>query len=64
MDKAFEELKDKPKHLRLTRTEKKKQKDQELDEIIKKEEEENKGDIDAFDLAEPVNLLATYGPEW
>jgi phage terminase large subunit-like protein len=36
-----------------------------LDEIIKKEDEENKGGgMDAFDLSEPVNILATYGPEW
>lgn len=35
-----------------------------MDEIIKKEEEEKQGQMDAFDLCEPVDILATYGPDW
>ena len=63
LDKDFQELKDKPKTLRLTRSDKKKQKDAELDEIIKKEDEESKEDV-ALDLYESVDLLAKYNNEW
>ncbi len=36
-----------------------------MDEIIKKEEEEKKGDSDAFDLYDPVDLITKFGaPEW
>lgn len=40
LDKAYAEIKDKPKNQRFTRTDKQKAKDAALDDIIKKESEE------------------------
>jgi cytoskeleton-associated protein 5 len=56
-------LKDQPKNLRLTRTEKLKQKDKDLDDIIGKESEESKEDV-AFDLYDAVDLLTKYDVAW
>jgi hypothetical protein len=64
LDKAFEEIKDKPKNIRYTRSEKKAMKNQELDAIIQKEEEEKMAATAAYDLAEAVDLLDKYNGEW
>ena len=58
-------MKDQPKpNYRKTRSEQRKAKDEALDEIIKKDEEEKKGD-DAFDLYDPVDLITKFGAaEW
>lgn len=50
--------------MRLTRSEKQKQKDAELDDIIKKEQEEEKQEDAAIDLYEPADLLAKFNQEW
>jgi cytoskeleton-associated protein 5 len=48
--------------MRLTRTDKQKAKDSALDDIIKKEQEEEK--VDAFDFAEAVDILSKFNGEW
>lgn len=64
LDKAYEELEGKPKTVRYTRTEKQKMKDQQLDSLIQQEEELKARESMAYDLAEAVDLLSKYGPEW
>lgn len=48
----------------MTRSEQKKAKEAELDGIIAKQEEEEKGDDPGLDLFEAVNILNTYNAEW
>jgi hypothetical protein len=49
----------------MTRTEQIRAKDSALDEIIRKQEEEDKAKEDpALDLFEPVDILSKYNPEW
>lgn len=64
MDKAFEEIKDKPKNIRYTRTEKKQMKNQELDLIIQKEEDDKMAANAAYELAEAAEILNKYNGEW
>ena len=39
-------------------------KDSKLDDLIKQEEDSKQSDNLAYDLAEEVDILAKYGPEW
>ena len=48
----------------MTRSEQKRAKEQELDGIIAKQAEEEKGEDPGLDLFEAVNILQTYNAEW
>ena len=48
----------------MTRTDKKKAKDSEIDGILKKEEEEKELENAAYELAEEVDILKKYGAEF
>ena len=66
LETAFTEIKEQPKkQVRLTRTEQKKQKDKELDDIIKQEEEKDAAESNpGLDLFDPVDLLAKFNGDW
>lgn len=61
--KEFAEYKENNKnHKRLTRSEKAKQKEAELDAIIAEETKEEV--VDVFDIAPETKILTTFTPEW
>ena len=64
LEKAFEELKDQPKSMRPTRSEQKASKNAAIDASIKAEEEEKSMQNAAYELADAVDILSKYGPEW
>lgn len=48
----------------MTRSDKQKAKDNQLDDLIKQEEEQKQMEMDAYDLAQEVDLLKKYNAEF